>query len=40
MSDCKAISRHLSTVVDDLTSELPLTAAEAESALRRVFSVT
>lgn len=34
MSDCKAISKRLSSVVDDLTSELPLTAAEAETALK------
>ena len=34
MSDCKAISCHLSTVIDELNSELPSTAAEAESALK------
>ena len=34
MSDCKSISCHLSTVIDDLNSELPLTAAEAESAMK------
>lgn len=34
MSDCKGISCHLSTVIDELNSELPSTAAEAESALK------
>ena len=34
MSDCKSISCHLSTVIDELNSELPSTAAEAESALK------
>lgn len=34
MSDCKAISCHLSTVIDEMNSELPSTTAEAESALK------
>ena len=34
MSDCKSISSQLSTVIDELNSELPSTTAEAESALK------
>ena len=39
MSDCKSLSCHLFTVIDELNSELPSTTAKAESALKWVSGI-